>query len=293
MLHGGILFVLGLIVGSAINSFLWRYHSKMTFKGRSMCPVCKHQISWYDNIPLASWLFLSGKCRYCKKSISVEYPLVEALTGILFAIIGLFSTPAKSVTHELLRATNGNLQIPDQALIINIFLLLLILAITTILVMIAVYDYKTKVIPNGFNLAFIISSAFYLSLSAFLAPNFIPATLYCILAAIVAFLFFYGLVYFSKERWMGGGDAKMAFGIGLLLGPLGTLLAIMIASVTGSIYGLISIAFTKRKSKNSKLKTKSFSHEIPFGPFLALGTYLAMVFGPTIIDWYVKIVLGI
>jgi leader peptidase (prepilin peptidase) / N-methyltransferase len=292
------LFFIGLVIGSAINSYLWRYQTKTTYKGRSMCPVCKHQINWYDNIPLVSWFLLSGKCRYCKKSISVQYPTVELITGLAFLLIGVFSKAGIYVAHVSGAMFDlGQIFTPGY-FALGLFILTLLLAIASILIMIAVYDYKTKIIPNGFNYAFIALTSLYLVASQVQIANFKFSAFGqgiwpYLLSGAVAFLFFYGLVYFSKETWMGGGDAKMALGIGLLLGPTGTLLAIMTASITGSVYGLTAIAVAKNGAKGSSQKNKALSHEIPFGPFLALGTYFAIVFGPAIISWYVKIVLGI
>lgn len=293
-----ILFILGLLIGSAVNSFLWRYQTKTSYAGRSMCPACKHKLAWYDNVPLISWLTLSGKCRYCKKSIAVQYPIVEMLTGFAFALVGLFSKDGIYVNHVADAMLRLGTTFAISYFLLGILRLLLLLLIVTCLLLIAIYDYKTKEIPNGFNLTFILLSATYLIVSQI--PNFdIRYTIYYLLAALAAFLFFYSFVYFSHETWMGGGDAKMAFGMGLLLGPGATLLAIIVASISGSIYGISQILIQKSKiensklNKNFKLKISNSDHQVPFGPFLALGTYIAMIFGPQIIDWYVRMVLAI
>lgn len=299
MIIGGVLFLVGLIVGSFLSSFLWRYQEKVTYGGRSMCPCCEHQINWYDNIPLISWFVLSGKCRYCKSQISVQYPLVELFTGILFALVGVFSAPAKVLDSAILQITNPELEITNQLLFQNILLIVILLFITGTMIAIAVYDYKTKEIPNGFNLAFVLACLFYALITSYFSGNFVEAFSLLLTTSFLAFIFFYSFVYFSKETWMGGGDAKFVIGMGLLLGPAGTFLAIMIASIVGSIYGIAGIAFSKLNPENLKLihKTKhitqSLSHEIPFGPFLALGTFIAICFGPQIIDYYVRIVLGL
>jgi len=290
-----VLFFLGLIVGSFLNSFLWRYQEKVTYAGRSMCPCCKRQISWYDNIPVLSWFLLSGKCRYCKKSISIQYPVVEVLTGFSFASVGIFSVPGRFLNSAIQQFTNFQQPIAVQLLVKNFVALVILLFITAVMITISVYDFKTKEIPNGFNLTFVIAAFLYLVIPS----GLFHSLTYHLLASFVAFVFFYSFVYFSKETWMGGGDAKFAIGMGLLLGPAGTFLAIMIASIVGSIYGLATIAVGKINNNHSKLKQNSkygigsFSHEIPFGPFLALGTLIVVCFGPQIIDIYVKIVLGL
>ncbi len=306
MILGGILFVLGLCIGSFINSFLWRYQEKKTFKGRSMCPFCSHKIVWYDNIPLVSWFILSGRCRNCKKSISVQYPVVELLTGIIFTIVGIFSTSGINISRWLKNISTNSVILSRAKDLESIkldssvssqndaFLLLILFIIVSIMIMISVYDYKTKEIPNGFNLTFIILSATYLLVSSIGNQYNIHNTIYNILAGLLAFLFFWSLAYFSKETWMGGGDGKFALGMGLLLGPAGTFLAILIASVSGSVYGVTNIILNNIKlNRKIKLKINSLKSEIPFGPFLALGTFIALIFGPQIINFYVKIILGI
>lgn len=317
--------MVGLIVGSFLNSFLWRYQEKVTYAGRSMCPCCKHQISWHDNVPVVSWFLLSGKCRYCKKSISVQYPLVEALTGLAFLMVGTFSQSAKNITHFFVIPATPSPVIPTGVegslsgflgLARNdIVLLVILLFITAVMVMISVYDYKTKEMPNGFNLTFIIGCLFYALFASFISDAFLASLSLLLASSFVAFLFFYSFVFFSKETWMGGGDAKFAIGMGLLLGPAGTFLAIMIASIVGSVYGIGAIiagrlssrphSLLSSRPKRRDLKKKkdistapnmtgrNLSHEIPFGPFLALGTFVVICFGAQIINFYVKIVLGL
>jgi leader peptidase (prepilin peptidase) / N-methyltransferase len=287
MLLGFLLFILGLIFGSFINAFLWRYKSKKSMMGRSMCPSCKRQLAWYDNIPLISWLLLSGKCRYCKKPISIQYPLIEMLTAFMFLIVGVFSPTGNYVQHLINTYITMGPVFQFRYFLLGAIELVVLLGISVMLVIISVYDYKTKEIPNGFNLLFVIFSLMFLTLTSLNPVINFKGAIFSLLAALLAFLFFYAFVFFSKETWMGGGDAKMAIGMGLLLGPLGTFLAILLASVSGSIYGIAALLMTSKK-KGQKEK-----HEIPFGPFLALGTYISMVFGAQIIDWYVRIVLGL
>lgn len=283
-----LLFFLGLSIGSFINSFLWRYEKKISFSGRSMCPECSQKIRWYDNIPLLSWLILRGKCRQCHKNISLQYPVVELITGLLFAIIPEASGNLKYF-YDILAHPE---EIHWLSSSVKVSGTLVLLAIIGTLVTITVFDLKNKEIPNGFNLTFIALSFLYVTLLSTSSSNFWTPILINTLAGAISFLFFYFFVYISKETWMGGGDAKMAFGMGLLLGPAGVFLAILLSSVIGSIYGLSLIFWGKQNGKggNRKLGLKS---EIPFGPFLALGTVIALGFGERIIDFYVRIVVGI
>lgn len=315
MVLGIFLFFLGLCIGSFLNAFLYRYETKQKLTGRSFCPKCKHQIIWYDNIPLLSWLILCGKCRHCKKPISLQYPIVELATGVLFFAFAAKFKNLPYLNNCLVGVSNANCQL--STVVLGFFTLLLSLLVASLLVLIAVYDFKTQEIPNGFNLAFIIASASYLIFSNLYSPSLILDTLYFILAGITAFLFLYIFVAVSGETWMGGGDAKFAFGMGLFLGPWNTLLAIIVASWTGAIFGVIKLL--KVKMKNEKLKNKEVlhetcnersrsgrtikqsqqsaignrqSHEIPFGPFLVLGTIISFLFGSQIIAWYARIFLG-
>lgn len=290
-------FIFGLIIGSFINAFLYRYQEKKTLMGRSFCPVCKHQLTWFDNIPLISWLMLSAKCRYCKKAISIQYPLVELSAGIIFLLIGILSKEGRVIVDYFQQIFNYQFSIINQFPILELIKIILLLTIFSVLLIISTYDVKNKEIPNGFNLSFIVVAFSYLILSSAGSTYYIQNTLYSLLAGAVAFAFFYSFAYFSKETWMGGGDAKLAFGVGLLLGPAGTFLAILIASWLGSIYGLTIIAFNRnsladKQSGLAKLKNRKF-HEIPFGPFLALGTLISFLFSSQIIDWYVRIFLGL
>lgn len=299
MIIGIFLFFFGLIIGSFLNAFLWRYEKKKSLSGRSMCPKCLHQIAWFDNVPLISYFLLGGKCRHCKKPISIQYPIVELLTGLSFLIIGLFSKPGQVVNDCLNGIFNFQLSISNQDIMLSVSMLILLLLITSLLLLIVIYDIKTKEIPNGFNLTFIVSAAIYTLLSCIVNPNFLFSILYFSLAGVAAFLFFYSFVFFSKETWMGGGDAKLAFGIGLFLGPLNTFVAILLASVIGSIYGLSMIGLNKySRSSSSKRSVVRFDvlnlkSEIPFGPFLALGTFLSFLFNSQLVLWYAKIFLRI
>lgn len=269
---GVLLFVFGTIIGSFINAFLYRYEVKKSISGRSFCPTCKHKLAWYDLIPIFSWFLLNKRCRYCKAQISFQYPLVEFLTGIVFFLTG-YSRKIND-TFLLEGLTPENIQ--------KLVFLLFALAIFSILIVISIYDFKHKEIPNGFNLTLIAVALMRLFYEAAVTgkPGLLLSNL---IAALVAFLFFFSFVYFSQETWMGGGDAKLAFGLGLFLGPIYTFLAILLASVIGSIYGLSLMG----------LKVAGNKTEIPFGPFLALGSFISFTFGYFLIDSYVKIFLGI
>src|SRR3989339_707881 len=99
-------FIFGLIIGSFINCLIWRLHEKEGLWNRSYCPKCKHKISWYDNVPVLSFIFLLGKCRNCKEKISYQYPLIELLTAILFAVAFLIQFPISTSPRDPPREDN-------------------------------------------------------------------------------------------------------------------------------------------------------------------------------------------
>ncbi len=251
-----IIFLFGLIVGSFLNCIIYRLEiSKSFLKGRSFCPYCKHELAWYDLIPIFSFLMLKGKCRYCQKPISIQYPLVELTTALLFVLI-----------------INNQLSIINfQNLLTTIYLLLT----TCFLIIIFVYDFKHYIIPDkvifpAIGLAFIYN---------LLTTNYL--LLNTLLAALGASAFFLSIYLISRGKWMGFGDVKLSFLMGLILGFPNILVALFFAFFTGAITGLILIAQSKKTLKSM----------VPFGPFLVFGTFLAMFYGEQIINWYSNLFL--
>lgn len=251
-----IFFIFGTIVGSFLNVVILRYNSgRSIVSGRSSCPVCRHELAWFELVPLFSFIALGGKCAKCHSKISWQYPAVELLTGLIFAAVYLHKY--RSLTSIFL--------IP------NSLFLILDLIILSLLIIILVYDLKHKIIPDGLVYTFIILSLLKLLLSIFLIPNsnFLILDL---LAGPIMFLPFFLLWFFSGGRWMGLGDAKLAAGIGWFLGFVNAISAIVIGFWTGAALGIILLLIWRSK----KLTMKS---EIPFAPFLILGLLLVYFFG--------------
>lgn len=247
-------FVLGLVVGSFLNSLIYRLEKKESIvKKRSYCPFCKKSLSWFELIPLMSFIFQKGKCRKCKKKISLQYPLVELVTGIIFVLIGIYFFD------------------PTVLSIINTCYLLVVICS---LIIIFVYDLKHYIIPNEVIYSIIIVSFLYIFYSLFIIHN--SSFYYNILSAVIAGLFFLIIVLFSRGKWMGMGDAKLALFMGLILGWPDILMALFIAFLIGAIVSIILIIFKKKK----------FQSEIPFGPFLSLATIITIFWGNILIDWY-------
>jgi prepilin signal peptidase PulO-like enzyme (type II secretory pathway) len=255
-------FILGLVVGSFLNCVIYRLETKESFlKGRSYCPHCKHVLAWKDLIPIFSFLILKGKCRYCGKKISFQYPLVEFFTGILFV-----------------------LAVPIYGALTSIDLIFY-WVLTCFLIIIFVYDLKHYLIPDK-----IIYPAIAIAfLNQILTSNIEHLTLTSniehltsnLILGILPSLFFLALILISHETWMGFGDFKLSILIGLILGWPKILVALFFAFLSGGIVGLILIL----------LKLKTMKSQIPFAPFLVSGTFFAMFFGEKIIDWYLNLIL--
>jgi leader peptidase (prepilin peptidase)/N-methyltransferase len=248
-----IFFVFGLIIGSFLNVVIIRLNTQRSFGGRSGCMSCMNTLSWYELIPVFSFLFLKGRCKNCKAKISIQYPIVEFLTGLIFALLFLKfqniffydPTPIFSFTYAFYAAA---------------FSLLLV---------IAVYDIKHKIIPDILSLFLGILT--FVGLFLFNSGGFyphIPSILELSSGLIIAAPFaFFWLV--SSGKWMGLGDAKLAISLGWLLGLSRALSGLVLAFWIGAIVGLALVVFSKKHGMKS---------EIPFAPYLVLGTLLAFLF---------------
>ncbi len=264
-----VIFLFGLIIGSFLNCVIYRFEKGESFlKGRSYCPRCKHILSWQDLIPLLSFLILKGKCRYCRQKISFQYPLVELATGLIFLLI-----------------LNFQLSIFNQFSIINfqnLITLCLMLCVSCFMIVIFVYDLKHYIIPDEVVYsAIFVSGIWYLVSGIFFNFYTRYEILNTIYSALGAALFFLAIVLVSQGRWMGIGDIKLAFLMGLILGWPNILVALFLAFFIGALIGIGLMIFGRKGLKS----------EIPFGPFLVTGTFVAMFFGKQIIDWYMNLIL--
>lgn len=229
--------------------------------GRSYCRHCKAQIAWYDNIPFFSFLILKGRCRDCEKKISWQYPVIEVATGIIFAVVGAVYFNAANLESW---AMTGYF-----------------LGVVSALLVIFVYDLLHMEIPGlalwpaiGWTVAF---NLFFDWTKDGIGNNIFNSAIYSgALGAFLAFIFFFLLVTISKEKWMGMGDAQLAILLGLVLGWPKILLGLMLAFFLGAMCGIILILLKKKKMQS----------QIPFAPFMILGSMLALAFYTPVTDWY-------
>lgn len=253
-----IFFILGLIIGSFLNVVILRLNTQKSFGGRSGCMTCQNQLKWYELIPVFSFLSLKGRCRNCKTKISFQYPLVEFMMGLIFALL-FFKFQDLFLSDTLLFSFN-------YAYYAVIF---------SLLIVIAVYDLRHKIIPDVLSVVFGIlafAGLFFLnsgsSLGSLGFSLHVPTLLGFLAGPIIAFPFaFFWLV--SSGRWMGLGDAKLAIGLGWLLGFPLALSGVVFAFWIGSVVGITLVVFSKKYGMKS---------EIPFAPYLVLGAILVFFF---------------
>jgi len=255
------IFLFGLAAGSFLNCVIYRLEVNKSFlKGRSFCPHCKHQLNWQDLIPLLSFLILRGKCRYCQKPISFQYPLVELATGILFLCVWQAGGEPLSFFFNS--------------------------TIASFLIIIFVYDLKHYIIPDrviypAIGIAFLYRAFEALAFNHWPLGFEISSLINPLLAAFGAAAFFLVIVLISRGRWMGVGDIKLAFLMGLILGWPNILAALFLAFFIGAIFG-VALVIAGRKTLKS---------EVPFGPFLVTGTFIALFWGQEVINWYLNLFL--
>ncbi len=251
-------FIFGLIIGSFLNVVILRLNTGRSIAtGRSACARCSAPLSWYELIPVFSFLGLRGKCKTCSKPISFQYPLVELLTAIVFMFI-----------YTSVIATYG---LSIIALAIGIFSAI----VASLLLVIFVYDIRHTIIPDLLVYLFIIASLIAILWQTFTVSGFNPGI--AIVNGVLVALPFFLLWYFSKGKFMGFGDVKLAIGMGWLLGLTGGVSAVLFAFWIGGIVGLFLLALTRRYSMRS---------QIPFAPFLIAGTFIVGVWGVTVFSLF-------
>ena len=261
-----ILFTLGTIFGSFLSVVILRsMRGESWVSGSSRCDECGQPIRWYDNIPLLSFIMLRGECRRCHKPIHPLHFVVELLTGVLFVwwYSGFFLF----------------FQLAEQPF--RIIQPLFWLAVAVILLVIFFTDLLYMIIPDeavAILLVLVGGYRFALVISGIMRQQDMVATLLATVAAIVAFLCLYLI---TKGRGFGFGDVKLIAPLGLLLGWPNTLVMVFLAFVFGALVGIFLLLLGKRTMKQP----------IPFGPFLIAATFLSLIWGDAIFQWYLQLIL--
>lgn len=250
-------FLLGLILGSFLNVCIWRLpRGESIVAPRSHCPQCGRMISWYDNIPVLSFLFLRGRCRSCERKISPQYPVVELITGGLSLLVYL--------------KFGGGLPY-----------LFYFLLLTAPLVAISFIDLEHKIIPDVISLPGIfagLTSSLLLSQHGFAEP-LLQSLLGMLTGGGILFAISWIYERLRHQEGIGGGDIKLAAMLGAFFGWKGILTILFFSSLLGSLVGVVMVLFS---GKNLKLI-------IPYGPFLASGALIYLFYGKEIIRWYLSL----
>lgn len=278
---------LGVILGSFINAFVWRLrqqldddgvprklsaaqkHKLSITKGRSMCPQCRHLLAPKDLMPVLSWLLLKGRCRYCGKPISAVYPIVELLTGLLFAVTYI------AWPYQLIGA---------EWLIFAGFLMMLVF-----LIVLSIYDLRWWILPTRL----IYTAAIVYGMSLLIGSHILgePWRFWESLSAAglygVLFFTIYIISYYrsktdsSRQDLLGFGDVRLAFVLGLAVGvPANVFLAMFLSSLVGLVAAVPDLA---RKQKN-------LGSAMPFGPFLVFGAWAAALWGADMVVVYSNLI---
>lgn len=259
--------IVGLILGSFFNVLIYRIPKgeSVVWPG-SRCPHCSRPIRLIENIPILSYILLGGRCAGCKDRISIQYPLVEFFTASFVLIIWfLIVTPFLSIQHQWW----------------DYFLLALQIISLLILIPIAVIDYHHYIIPDSFTLG---------GLALGIAFCFIPGgitPLQCFFGILAGggslyLLGFFGELVFKKEA-MGGGDIKLMAFLGAVWGWKVAALSIIFGALFGAVIGILFMI----------IRILPKNHQIPFGPFLGLGFWLAVLYGEEILHAYFQFVNGL
>ena len=273
-----VLVLLGLCLGSFVNAAVWRFHEQQKLKkkgkkprftpqdlsisrGRSLCPRCGHQLASRDLVPVLSWIMLRGRCRYCHKAISWQYPFVELLAAVLFVVSYIFWPVALQGSAWVLFG--------------------LWLAQVVVLMALAVYDAHWQLLPTKMIAILACTVAPQLLIEAVQAPNIRQWALNALLAAAIGGGIFEILYRVSNGKWIGGGDIRLGVWLGLIVGhPIDSFLIIFLASLLGTILALPWLV-------RGALKV---SAKLPFGPLLIVATFIVKLWGGALIDWYMRLV---
>ena len=243
-----IIFLFGAVVGSFLNVCILRIPAHESIvTGPSHCPKCGRRLKWYELVPVFSFLALGGKCSGCKGAISAQYPLIEALNGVLWV---LCSAVLGFAPHTVLACL-----------------------LVSALIIVFVIDWRTMEIPLGMSITILILGG----LAAALDHENLTAHIVGLFAVSLPL---YLVFLLTRGRGIGGGDIKLMAGCGLFLGWKLVVLGFFLGCVIGTIVHL------------SLMAGKKASRTLAFGPYLAVGMVLAMLWGDRLITWYLGLFLG-
>ncbi|NQV92922.1 prepilin peptidase [Candidatus Kaiserbacteria bacterium] len=250
VLTGVFFFIFGTLIGSFLNVVILRHNTGKDLSGRSRCQSCGRTLSPLELVPILSFLYQKGACRVCKSKISIQYPIVEFLTGVLFVLIFFAYNSIPGTVFSLV--------------------------VISLLIIIATYDFRHRIVPNTFVYGFIGASIF----SLFFDVNSLSYTkpsLEALLAGPILALPIWFLWQISNGKWIGLGDAKLFLGVGWFLGISAGVTAFVLSFWIGASVSLFLIFLGRVVSirkLNLGVKDLTIKNEIPFAPFIILSFFI-------------------
>ncbi|HWT26911.1 MAG TPA: prepilin peptidase [Mobilitalea sp.] len=251
-----IVFIYGILIGSFLNVCIFRIPEESSIiVGRSHCMSCNKPIKWYDLIPIFSYIFLGGKCRSCKSKISIQYPIIEALNGLLYVLV--FYLYGWNHLYEIILSS-------AYCLVISA------------LIVLSLIDFRTNIIPVGINIFILIMGLVVVLVKYFWYGH----NTYIVIEHLVGFCIVSGFLLLiflaSHGRDIGGGDIKLMAAAGLVLGWELVLFAFFLGCVLAAIIHPI------------RMKISHLNRVLAFGPYLSVGIVVSILYGKQIVDWYLQ-----
>ena len=238
----------GACIGSFLNVVIYRLPlGQSIVSPPSRCPNCGYRLQWYDNVPIIGWVVLGGRCRKCKNAISVQYPIVELITALLFVLVVWLTPPGPLLITRLL--------------------------LVCILIVLFGIDLEHQILPNSITLPGIIAG---LLLSLIAPPGLRDALIGVVVGGGILYAIAWAYYLWRREEGLGMGDVKMLAMIGAFLGWKAVLVTLVLSSFSGALIGVALIAAERGGMKLA----------LPFGTFLAIGAAVAMFAGEPLVNWY-------
>lgn len=260
-------FILGTIIGSFLNVVIYRYNSGTSpLEGRSHCFSCGKVLQWYELVPLISFFLQKGRCSGCRVRLSWQYPVIEFLTGLIFVSIALLGKP---IDHSLYLAV-----------------------VFSTLLVIAVYDIRHQIIPDGLALMFALLSFVWFVFQVGYPRAFDFPYVWTIIAGPMLFVPFWFLWWISSGKWIGLGDGKLALGMGWFLGATLGGSAVLLAFWIGALWALGLMGLQRVLARYAPQYiglNLTMRSEIPFGPFLILALFIVYFTGINFFDGSIKL----
>ncbi len=258
-----IIFVFGTVIGSFLNVLIYRLPIGMDFKkGNSICTSCKHKLNWKDLFPLFSWIFLGGKCRYCKAPIPVRYPIVEALNGIAYVLVYLFLCGGDAIEGLTLKLVGY-------------------MIVMSALIVVSWVDFEHQIIPDSMWIAIFVGGLFIVGDSLMNGTFTKDWIISKVIGLFLVSGIFFIIAFVTQGRAMGGGDIKLMAAVGFVLGWKAVLISLFMGALLGVLFSVVRKLVSKKEMKGV----------IPFGPFLAMGSAACAFVGEWIFDSYFELFL--